>query len=562
MLNSPTKIKKIAVFALLLFLSQNFNVKAEENESCESYAKSFLASAYYSPIEGQEYYATGTLEGDQRLNGNGTHGADGTPVFFGMAAAPAEYPFGTALEIPELGTFEVHDRGGAIQSCAAETPEADCLDRIDLWLGSGDAGLTSALAFGKRQVKATVYSPACGITANFQPENIFVTPTVQSTFTTELKIGDTGAAVSTLQTELKTYGYYVGEIDEKFDEETQAALIAFQIARGIISNEDDVNAGSLDAATRESLNQSIQQRTKLAQNLKTNLTQLQITPSYQNTLALGDSGEKVREAQIELTQAGHYHQEINGIFDETMEQEVLAFQIASGVLAAATSHGAGVFGPQTRQALTQALAAKEAENSQQVQDALPIAAEYGEQDSAEVRKLQNILAELGFFAEPSTGNFDTTTKASLTAFQIEQGIIPDSEAYGAGYYGSKTKIACAEALLHKRFFLAELPKNPEWQARHASKIPQFTTSLAPGDTGSQVTELQQVLKELGYFAAEPTGNFETQTTESVIKFQIAENVIPAANAEGAGYVGPKTRTALNQIIAAENIILRTLIAAN
>lgn len=53
-----------------------------------SMMRTFLATAYYSPLPNQASYYRGSYEADIRLNGKGSHGADGTPVFAGMIAAP------------------------------------------------------------------------------------------------------------------------------------------------------------------------------------------------------------------------------------------------------------------------------------------------------------------------------------------------------------------------------------------------------------------------------------------------------------------------------------------
>lgn len=76
--------------------------------------KEFVVTAYYSPLPDQSFYLRGNYEAEKRLNGNGTHGASGKPVFTGMLAAPSSYSFGTRIEFDGLGVGIVEDRGGAI----------------------------------------------------------------------------------------------------------------------------------------------------------------------------------------------------------------------------------------------------------------------------------------------------------------------------------------------------------------------------------------------------------------------------------------------------------------
>lgn len=59
----------------------------------ETAYRTFVVTAYYSPLPDQSRYLRGSYEADIRLNGNGTHGASGRPVYVGMLAAPKHYEF-------------------------------------------------------------------------------------------------------------------------------------------------------------------------------------------------------------------------------------------------------------------------------------------------------------------------------------------------------------------------------------------------------------------------------------------------------------------------------------
>lgn len=48
----------------------------------------FIVTAYYSPLPDQSFYLKGNYDAEKKLNGNGTNGASGVPVFTGMIAAP------------------------------------------------------------------------------------------------------------------------------------------------------------------------------------------------------------------------------------------------------------------------------------------------------------------------------------------------------------------------------------------------------------------------------------------------------------------------------------------
>lgn len=68
---------------------------------------------------------------------------------------------------------------------------------------------------------------------------------------------------------------------------------------------------------------------------------------------------------------------------------------------------------------------------------------------------------------------------------------------------------------------------------------QFTAHMTIGSRGTDVTELQRILRSAGYFNLEPTGYFGPITEAAVKQYQEA-NGIPAT-----GYVGPLTLAALN-----------------
>jgi len=119
-------------------------------EPIRSRSSRVISTAYYSPEPGQGRYATGSLQGDRRLNGQGEWTADGTRPYAGTIAAPPEYTFGTRLYVDGYGSGTVHDRGGAIQRGRTH-------DRLDLWMGRGEEGLARSEAWGVREIEAAVF---------------------------------------------------------------------------------------------------------------------------------------------------------------------------------------------------------------------------------------------------------------------------------------------------------------------------------------------------------------------------------------------------------------------
>jgi peptidoglycan hydrolase-like protein with peptidoglycan-binding domain len=67
----------------------------------------------------------------------------------------------------------------------------------------------------------------------------------------------------------------------------------------------------------------------------------------------------------------------------------------------------------------------------------------------------------------------------------------------------------------------------------------FTTQMGVGASGPQVSELQNRLRQEGYFNASTTGYFGTATLAAVRAYQSANGISPT------GYVGPVTLARLN-----------------
>lgn len=66
--------KKLQTSVLLLVLIiQNVLPFGQVSADDESEQRTFVVTAYYSPIPNQEKYLRGSYEADIRLNGNGTH---------------------------------------------------------------------------------------------------------------------------------------------------------------------------------------------------------------------------------------------------------------------------------------------------------------------------------------------------------------------------------------------------------------------------------------------------------------------------------------------------------
>lgn len=85
-----------------------------------------------------------------------------------------------------------------------------------------------------------------------------------------------------------------------------------------------------------------------------------------------------------------------------------------------------------------------------------------------------------------------------------------------------------------QFYSPTLPESPV--------KPKFERDLMKGDRGVDVSNLQQLLKEKGFFKVTPTGYFGSVTQKALSDFQKANNITPSE-----GYFGRKTRSFIENL---------------
>ena len=203
--------------------------------------RTFIITAYYSPLQWQKTYYRGSYEADVLLNGNGTHGASGTPVFTGMLAAPKTYAFGTQIFFEGLGLGTVQDRWGAIVDAYVR---GQAYDRLDIWMGHGEVALRRTIAWGRRTVKWTIVSGSSAAPIDLAGidngrVNLTQYPPVGS-----VSVGGMSADVIASFADL---GYnFTGK-------DTRSMIIEFQLDNKIIASRDDESAGVYGPKTRAAL---------------------------------------------------------------------------------------------------------------------------------------------------------------------------------------------------------------------------------------------------------------------------------------------------------------------
>ncbi len=318
-----------------------------------TYTKTFLISAYYSPLPNQIKYVTGSYDGDIRLNGDGVKAADGTEVYPGMVAAPKSYSFGTKMKIPGIGIVAVHDRGGAIVHAGERN---NSYDRLDVWMGYGDIGLQRALEWGKRSLDVVVYGIAPEINEevtlpHYTPDEKIPRSVPIQLFQETLTLGDEGDEVKKLQEYLQKLDYYSGEPSGVFDDTTYDAVTELQIDSQIISAPEDFGAGHVGPKTMQILASKI-----VGESTVKEKSQLVISADgFENDLSPGSKGADVTKLQEELIRLHFLGVEPTGFYGEVTDHAVFKFQQSQNIVEDESSPGAGIFGPSTRSVLNEIL---------------------------------------------------------------------------------------------------------------------------------------------------------------------------------------------------------------
>ncbi len=312
-----------------------------------------------------------------------------------------------------------------------------------------------------------------------------------------LEEGDENGAVRAMQKRLKELGFFKPTADGQFGPVTKAAVIAFQSANGLTANGKATTATlnklySADAKNASALEDEENARNEEDEDVKLDpedATDIEV--GGYTTLREGDSGEKVKNLQRELKNQGYYSNSIDGNYGYRTVAAVKAFQERNGLKAD------GVAGPAT-QSLLFGTSASSSDTSVSLKKG---------STGTDVRNLQYVLYELGYYDGSIDGNYDDTTADAVRAFQINNDLTPVD-----GVAGPKTL---------KVIYSSD--------AIGASATTGNYTPLKKGDKGTLVVELQEMLCELGYLT-EVTGEYDSATVEAVKNFQRRNSIVVDGNA--------------------------------
>lgn len=215
------------------------------------------------------------------------------------------------------------------------------------------------------------------------------------------------------------------------------------------------------------------------------------------------------------------------------------------------------------------------------QNRLLLAAGIGKNAEGEdVLNLQRMLWDLGYYKGELTATYDELTVDAVYRFQKDHGVVNGEYDLGAGYFGQKTLAAMVGALERKIDVITSYPKSAQTWVPAKKVLPQIASLEAPvvkvekqglhfgtqllgqasnqegafaieldlNDQGEEVVKLQNFLIKNGHLAdGLNTGYYGFKTTDAVLAFQLANDVVSDPLAPGAGRVGPKTLETLNRL---------------
>ncbi len=343
------------------------------------------------------------------------------------------------------------------------------------------------------------------------------TPTVKPTATpfTSLKLGSTGQDVRNVQQKLKQLGFLKGTVDGDFGKATEEAVKKFQKQYGLeVDGKVGANTLAKLQTARATAKPAVTATPKKTATPK---------PNYNSNTYLrnGDESSQVRSMQNRLIELGYLVGKATAKFDNGTEAAVIAFQRRN------TSYADGVAGPETLKALYSSSAAKTSSPS----GIVGLSLREGSKEKAAVRLMQQKLKNLGYYRGSVDGSFGSGTTDAVKAFQRGNGLTADGVAGGgtlSRLFSSSAKSASkAAATATPRPTAVPRPTLRPTQTPIPPNIYVLVTpapygsypTLRRGMYGNPVQEMQQALRNQGYYYGSTDGYFGEGTENAVKSFQ-------------------------------------------
>ena len=254
------------------------------------------------------------------------------------------------------------------------------------------------------------------------------TPTPTPTYnipTVSIKKGSEGEDAKTVQKRLKELGYFKSRVDGKFGNLSVKALIEFQTAMGL---EPDGVAGKSTYEVLFSTNALKKGTTPTPIPAETADPAAEDGAGIWATMRKDDTGANVTQLQERLIELGYLSGKADGKYGDKTVEAVKAFQKNHGLTEDGTA------GEATQKILFggDAKAASPTSDTKKTTDAKAGETMKRGSTGAEVKKLQNLLIQMGYLNGKADGIYGTNTAKAVMAFQKANSLKAD------GVAGAKT----------------------------------------------------------------------------------------------------------------------------
>ncbi len=302
-----------------------------------------------------------------------------------------------------------------------------------------------------------------------------------------LSYGKTNNDIKALQRRLKQLGYFDHNVTGYFGDATRDAVKDFQR-----NNKLSVN-GVVNDATLEKLDSD----SAIAANGKPlDSDEVDEDVVGGEEIAYGKSNDSIKAVQRRLKELGYFKNSVTGYFGDATREAVMAFQSRNGL----SSNG------KVNSATMNKLNSDSAKPAAGYEEEDDGSISYGDQ-SAEVKKMQQRLKDLGYFKNTCTGYFGGATQTALKKFQSRNGLTANGVANSA--------------TLKKLYSDSAKPAEGASSNNGSGNSSNNNSSddMKYGDRSDNVRAMQQRLKVLGYFTGTATGYFGSSTQTAVENFQ-------------------------------------------
>jgi peptidoglycan hydrolase-like protein with peptidoglycan-binding domain len=232
-----------------------------------------------------------------------------------------------------------------------------------------------------------------------------------------------------------------------------------------------------------------------------------VTYAQGTLLKLGSRGAEVKKMQQSLIDLGFLSGRADGIFGSVTQRAVINFQKAKGLKAD------GIAGPKTLEVLYSTGGSggnTSSRDGQSGSSSISRTLRRGHRGS-DVTQLQKRLNELGFNCGKADGIFGSGTERAIINFQKSKGLKAD------GIAGPKT--------LGALFSTGGSTGGNTPPQNEQSGNSTASRTLRRGHRGSDVTQLQKRLNELGFNCGKADGIFGSGTHNAVVAFQRANGLV-------------------------------------